>query len=301
MKAKGKRKKRLWLTVPLLLIIAIAVYILLRPGRDVQTAASYSEYQTARGTITNSLNFSGNINLIDSATYSAESAASVRNVYTEERAKVTEGQKLLRLSNGQTVEAGFDGTVNRLFVKKDADVNTGEALVQIADFDHMKVAVKVDEYDIDYVSIGQPCVITATANEATFESTISSIDYIPAASNDTVAHYTVEAEISGAAGKALPGMQVTLTIPRDEAEDVIILKEEALWFDDENQAYVLIKGENGELVQVYVEVGVTNGSFVEIKSGLGEGDTVYAARKSNYPYMFSQMARMRQSGGGGAQ
>ena len=77
-----------------------------------------------------------------------------------------------------------------------------------------------------------------------------------------------------------PGMQVTVTIPQDEATDVVILKEDALSFDQTNQAFVYMMAEDGSLEAVYVKTGVSNGNYVEITQGLRSGDTVYVAVKA---------------------
>ena len=74
-----------------------------------------------------------------------------------------------------------------------------------------------------------------------------------------------------------PGMQVTVTIPKEEAADVVILRETALSFDLNNQAFVYTMNENGELETTYVKTGVSNGNYVEIRDGLKSGDTVYVA------------------------
>ncbi len=55
----------------------------------------------------------------------------------------------------------------------------------------------------------------------------------------------------------------------------------ALSFDETNSAYVLMYNDAGELERVDVEVGVSNGSYVEIVSGLSEGDEVYVEVDEN--------------------
>ena len=62
--------------------------------------------------------------------------------------------------------------------------------------------------------------------------------------------------------------------------DVVILKMDALSFDRNNEAYVYMKEESEELKQVKVTLGVSNDNYVEIKSGLQEGDTVYVEAKA---------------------
>ena len=156
-------------------------------------------------------------------------------------------------------------------------VIAGDTLVQIADFSHLRVTFRVDEYDIGDVAVGQACTVTVTALEKTYESSIAAIDYI-SASTGNVAYYTATAYVD-VNGDALPGMQVTVTIPQEEAKDVVILKVDALSFDSTNQAFVWMKNDAGELEQVNVTTGVSNGNYIEITSGLSDGDQVYAEAK----------------------
>ena len=240
---------------------------------------TYDGYTATTGSISNSLSFSGNLQLIDSASYTSGASTTVRKVYVEAGQDVSEGDSLLRLSNGDTVKAEFDGRVNSLSVEEGDEVANGDALVQVADFTHLKVSFRVDEYDISDVSVGQACTVTATATatERTFQSEIASIDYI-SSSGGSVAYYTAVAYVDVGEG-VYPGMQTTVTIPQEEAENVVILKMDALSFDETNSAYVYMYNDAGELEEVPVEVGVSNGNYVEIKSGLSEGDEVYVEAK----------------------
>ena len=281
-KKPGKKKKSwlkrilLFLLVIVLLAIAGRFFLLSRSGGVAAT--SYVSYTAATGTISNSLSFSGSLQLIDSETATANAKSTVREVYVAEGQDVTEGQKLLRLSSGQTVEASFDGRVNQLYVNAGDEVAAGASLVQVADFTHMKVAVNVDEYDISDVKVGTACKISTTATEQQYTSEIASINYI-SSSGGSVAYYTATAYVDVGEG-VYPGMQVTMTIPLEEAANVVVLSMDALSFDVRNQAYVLMKDETGAMQQVNVKTGVSNGNYVEITEGLKNGDVVYAISES---------------------
>lgn len=238
----------------------------------------YDSYTASIGSISNSLSFSGNLNLVDSAIYAAESSSEVRKLYVSAGDDVKEGDKLVRLLNGETVEAEFDGRVNAVYVDEGDDVKAGMNLVQVADFEHMQVTLRVDEYDIADVAVGQRCTVTATATEKQFESEIDSIDYV-SASGGNVAYYSALCYVDVDEG-IYPGMQVTVSIPQEEAENVVVLKMDALSFDDKNSAFVYMYNEAGALEEVPVEVGVSNGNYVEIKSGVSDGDTVYVQSKA---------------------
>lgn len=247
----------------------------------------YDSYTASIGSISNSLSFSGNLNLVDSAIYAAESSSEVRKLYVSAGDDVKEGDKLVRLLNGETVEAEFDGRVNAVYVDEGDDVKAGMNLVQVADFEHMQVTLRVDEYDIADVAVGQRCTVTATATEKQFESEIDSIDYV-SASGGNVAYYSALCYVDVDEG-IYPGMQVTVSIPQEEAENVVVLKMDALSFDDKNSAFVYMYNEAGALEEVPVEVGVSNGNYVEIVEGLSDGDEVFVEAEAEVGNAFSGM------------
>lgn len=72
-----------------------------------------------------------------------------------------------------------------------------------------------------------------------------------------------------------PGMQATVTIPLEEANNVTVLKMDALSTARDNTSYVYKENEAGEMEEVTVTVGVSNGNYVEIKDGVVSGETVY--------------------------
>lgn len=275
---KKKRRKglRTVLRVLLLLLLMAALLIgglFIYRKSDTGKNVTYQPYTASQGTISNALSFSGSLQLIESATYAADASSEVRTVYVAAGDNVTAGQKLLRLSNGQTIEAEFDGRVNQLLVSAGDEVMQGDSLIQVADFSRMKVSIRVDEYDISDVHVGQLARVTVTATEQTVETTIDSINYI-SASSGSVAYYTATAYVDVPEG-VYPGMQATISIPQSEAQDVVVLKLEAISFDQTNQAYVLMQKADGTMQQVYITTGVSNGNYVEIASGLQSGDVVY--------------------------
>lgn len=239
---------------------------------------TYDSYTATIGSISNSLSFSGSFQLVDSTTYTAEAACKLRDLYVAAGDSVAEGDRLARLSTGETLTADFDGVINTLNYGEGDELAAGAAIMQLVDFAHMKVTLRVDEYDIASVSVGTRCTVTATATEQTYESEIATIDYV-SASTGSVAYYTATTYVDVGEG-IYPGMQVTVTIPEEEANDVVVLKVDALSFDATNQAYVYMMDDAGEMSQVSVEVGVSNGNYCEIVSGLEDGDTVYVVSQT---------------------
>lgn len=272
-KRKKKLVRRIVALLLVCLLIAAAVWLGYSRLRQEYTV-TYQPYSATIGSISNSLSFSGTLQAISNQTYTASSATAVRAVYVEKGADVKEGDQLMRLNNGTVIEAEFDGRVNQLPVAAGDKVSSGDTLIQVVDFTHMKVSIRVDEYDISDVQVGDAVKVTTTATEKTFETVIEDIDYV-SSSTGSVAYYTAIAYVD-VDGGVYPGMQVTVTIPQEEASNVVILREEALSFDGTNQAFVYTQNADGEMEQTYVKTGVSNGKYVEIAQGLRDGDTVYA-------------------------
>lgn len=301
MAQKTKKKSTWWkkLLIILLLVALVVGYVwfFVLPELKADATVTYDGYTASRGTISNSMDFSGSISVINYETLSAEGNGTVRQIYVSEEQAVKEGDKLIRLSTGETLKANFDGHVNQLNVENGDSVSMGQGLIQIVDFANMQVTFRVDEYDIANIRVGQECRVNVTALDTTFDSAISHINRIPSNSQGT-AYYTVTADFV-VTENVLPGMQVTVVIPQEEAVNAVLLSKSALSFDDTNSAYVFKKDESGNMVTEPVEIGVDNDNYVEVLSGVTEGETVYAVKKTEtltgWAAMFSSIPMGNQT------
>jgi len=282
MKKKKKRFRRLKRLLLWLIFLALATgafLLFVLPRLEAEATITYNSYAARIGTISNSMSFSGSIQLQNNETLTADSAAIVRQIYVSEGERVTKGQRLMRLSDGTTLKAGFDGEVNLISVEESDEVASNANLIQIVDFENMQVSMRVDEYSISDLQLGQQCRITITALGDTFDSQIAHINRIASGGGNT-AYYTVTAEVK-VTSNVLPGMAATVTIPQEEAVDTVILNKDALSFANDNSAYVLMYDEQQALQRIPVTIGLDNDNYVEITSGLKAGDTVYAQVKTN--------------------
>jgi multidrug efflux pump subunit AcrA (membrane-fusion protein) len=302
-KLKRKRRAR-WLKKLIAWVIFLAMltgafYLFVLPDLSASATTTYDSYTATRGTISNSMSFSGSISVVNDETMSSDAAATVRKIYVTEGESVVIGQKLMRLSDGELFKANFDGEVNEIAVEEGDEISANTSLIQIVDFSNLKVSMRVDEYSVTDLSVGDACTVTVTALDTSFDSTITHINRISSGGNST-AYYTVTAEFTGTEN-VLPGMQVTVTITQEEANSVVILNKDALSFGAGNAAYVLMKNDADEMEQVSVEVGVDNDNYVEIKSGLDEGDTVYvvventASSSSGLASLFASLSGTTQT------
>lgn len=276
-KKRRKAIRRLIILVLVLGILGLGGYIAVRK-LQADYRVTYDPYTASVGSISNSLSFSGSMQLINNTTYTASSDSKVREVYVTAGQKVNEGDKLVRLSDGTTLTADFTGTVNKVEAEKGDEVRGGDSLVQVVDFDRMKVSFRVGESNIRDVAAGQKVRVTVASVSETFDAEIGNIDYASYSGNN-VAYYTatVEVDTSGV-DYIYPGMQATVTIPQEEATNVVILKMDAISTAADNTAFVYKQAEDGTMTETPVTVGVSNGNYVEIKAGVSEGETVYVIK-----------------------
>lgn len=277
MKAGTKKGKKIVTRALTLLLLAVLVWAgvtYFAPMLTGDAVATYQAYTVQRGDVKTNMSLSATISVRDSETLTTTESVTVREVFVTEEQQVSKGDKIIQLSSGDVLRASFDGVVNEIRVAAGDWLRRNTAMVQICNLDHLQVSMNVDEYDIEQVSVGQQCTVTVISLGGSYETEIAHINRV-SASPGSVAYYTVTADLA-APENLLPGMQATVSIPTEEATDVLILPMEALGFDEEGNAYVLTSKTDGGYDRVTVETGLSDGMNVEIKSGVNEGDTVYA-------------------------
>lgn len=135
----------------------------------------------------------------------------------------------------------------------------------------MQVSFRLGESDISQVTVGQEVRVTVASANATFDSKVKSIDYASYTGN-SVAYYTAVVNVdTSSTADNYPGMQATVTIPKEEVKDVVVLKMDAVSTAMDNSAFVYLQQADGTMKEQTIIVGVSNGNYVEVKEGLGDG------------------------------
>ena len=149
------------------------------------------------------------------------------------------------------------------------------AAFSIASATEASVSINVDELDILSVKEGQTATVTLDALDGQeFEGTITEVSN-EASSGSSSAKYPVSITFEKTEDMLL-GMSASATIHVNEAEDAVLIPVDALQEKGDSTFVYTEKDSDGNLSgEVEVETGISNGSQVEITSGLEEGDTVY--------------------------
>lgn len=157
-------------------------------------------------------------------------------------------------------------------------------LVSLSRDEEMSVTISVDESDILSLELGQTAQVTVSSvSEDAFMGSVTEID-----TSGTSGSYSAVVTLEKTTGM-LSGMTASVSVIIEGVEDALLIPIEALHqtstgayvytsYDEETEEY------GG---QVDVVTGLSNSNYVEIKSGLSEGDVVYYTESVSVTSMFS--------------
>lgn len=245
-------------------------------------------------------------------TFSQDSAVKTANLSLDDaKTKLKEAQKDVE---DYLIKAPIDGTVVTKTAKagdtKDSS-NSSEALCQIYDLSSLKIKLDIDETDISKIKTGQKAKVTADATEGEFEGEVIKVP-VDGKHENGVTTFTIEIQVKDY-GKMLPGMNVDVEIIVEEAENVITVpvnsvnRGNIVYVKDEGKKHdkdvtdALKKrreesekkgskggGESNDDIKdiplnteipngyrvIKIETGLNDNSYIEVKSGLDEGEKV---------------------------
>lgn len=191
-----------------------------------------------------------------------------------------------------SVTSPITGTVVEKTVKAGDNVGTGSnsnnTLCIIYDLSYLQMTLNIDELDIDNVEVGQVVNITSDAKEGqTFTGVVTKVSVVGTTSGGTTT-YPVTVRIDDTDGLR-PGMNVDAEIVLSSADGVLAIPSLAvnrgdtvLVTSDSPSAANALEQEAPEgYAYVQVTTGVSDDSYIEITSGLQEGDTVAYLRTAS--------------------
>ncbi|MBE6923128.1 MAG: HlyD family efflux transporter periplasmic adaptor subunit [Ruminococcaceae bacterium] len=193
--------------------------------------------------------------------------------------------ELLRIQRNGGIVAPISGSI-----ASTEGTSEEETLVAaISPDQYMSVTITVDEGDILSLEIGQQGAVTVSSvSEDAFSGTVTEIDRTGA-----TGAYSAVILLEKQSGM-LPGMTASVDVRIQGVDDALIIPVEAL-NRTANGAYVYTSYD--EETQTYggrvdVVTGISNNNYVQIKSGLKVGDTVYYTEEQNFGNMFGNRDNM---------
>lgn len=186
---------------------------------------------------------------------------------------------LIRIRRSGGITAPISGSVYSV------TEDSAELMVLSSD-EKMSVTVTVDEGDILSLEVGQSAQVeVSSVSEEAFPGTVTEIDRTA-----STGYFTATVALDKVPGM-LTGMTAGVDVRIEGVDDALIIPVDALHktsnsafvytsYDEESQEY------GGK---VEVTVGLANANFVQILSGLKEGDTVYYTKTMTLADLFGNM------------
>jgi HlyD family secretion protein len=160
--------------------------------------------------------------------------------------------------------------------------STATLVMTLGDTHQVYVKGKVDESDIGKVYLGQAARIKVQSfPDRTFSGRVTKIAPL-GVEKDNVTTFEVQISIDNPGGELKANMTANAEIVLEEHKHVLTIPEQAVIYDKDRHASVWVPdvhGKDGHRI-VPIKVGLSNGSRIEITSGLKSGDTVILQQTS---------------------
>lgn len=174
--------------------------------------------------------------------------------------------------------APADGTVLDILVNEGqvvvaaASVNSGTVLMNFADLSRLLINSHVNQVDAPMLKNGHEIQVNPTSgSDKPIRARIEFIAPVATVKNN-IKGFQVQALIEENDGRLKPGMSVSMNVPVGQATQAVSVPVAAVFRSNKQSVVYVRKG--GATEKRTVEVGLTDLSFAEIKSGLKEGEEI---------------------------
>lgn len=211
--------------------------------------------------------------------------------------------ELLTIYRDGALLSKMDGLVSSVEYDEDTFNSTVEnQILTLYPQKQMSVTISVDETDILSLKEGQEAEIeVSSVSEDKFSGTVTEISKV-ADTSSGVTQYSAELTLNREEGM-LAGMTANVSVHIQGTENALIIPVDAL--HQNSAAYYVYTAYNSEAHRyegrVEVTIGMQNDDYVEITSGLNQGDTVYYTESQSLTIMdmFAMAQGMNGGMGGG--
>lgn len=160
-----------------------------------------------------------------------------------------------------------------------ASVNSGTSLMKIADLKKLQISTHVNQVDVAKLSLKMNVGFSVDSIPGvTMEGRVQEI--APTATiKKNIKGFTVELAIDEPDPRLRPGMTADVVVPIEKVENALAVPLSAVFSEGEKKvAFFLPTEGKGDAEMRELQIGISNIDYVEIKSGLSEGETVALTR-----------------------
>jgi len=204
------------------------------------------------------------------------------------------GAEATALADGSTVDDGspgdtaslsalllktpFDGVVEDVFVARGERVQAGDSMFVVADTKMLWVRAQIHEREWTAVNVAVGNELHVTVPGAERHEATARVHHVGATVESDSRSVPLVAELANDDEDAhlKPGMFVWVDLPQGNVREALAVPLPAV-MRHEGKAFVFVPVDDEHYRRVDVETGIEQGGFIEIVSGLREGDPVVVA------------------------
>lgn len=202
----------------------------------------------------------------------------IKSLYDEVEQLNKKIDKVTELTEKMTVIAPSDGMISYIMHREGDTFEVSNSMdqwsLQLLDMyntSEMYIYTTVSDLDVLYIRQDAPVVVTVDALPGeTFDGVVMSLNQWTDRDGKTV--YNVQIKVEGREGLR-PGMNTNCFVDSGESLDTLLVPIEAV-FEENGRQKVEVLTEANTVEIVEIEVGLMNDMFVEVLSGLEEGQLV---------------------------
>ena len=184
-----------------------------------------------------------------------------------EQARVAYSNAASMLENAE-VKAPISGVVSSVNIVEGEYVTSSNPPVTIVDSDSVTIEFGIAASFVNKVKAGDAALVEISSAGYKNEAVINSVS----SSADTITNlYTVSIVLEND-GTIKPGMFAKVYLQTDNIDNTFAVRAEAVKERDDKQFVFVAEGEDAALKEV--TTGLDTGDYIEIKTGLSEGDKV---------------------------
>jgi RND family efflux transporter MFP subunit len=212
------------------------------------------------------LNYERSKRLHEGRLISPEEYEQAANRFETARAQYDNSQILLGYTE---IKAPFSGRIVTRHIDLAQQVSPGTPIFRISDFDPLLCPIQVPERELPRLALGQSAYLTVEAwTGERFPATVLRISPVVDAATGTV-KVTLAVEPDD---RLRPGMFTRVFLETEKRSESLVIPKAALSLESlGDTVYVAV---NGAAERREVGLGFREGDFVEVLSGLDEGETV---------------------------
>lgn len=232
--------------------------------------------ETKKTKVEKVINATGVVESEEEKAYFSSADGQVTAIYFEQGDIIKKGTSLIQFKtqNPEEICAEFDGVISDVKVRPGETITSGTELLTIQSIEKVCVEAEISKEAFEFVEENQKAQIMTVGH--TYDGTVEKISHMAVLDSNGTAMITVKISIDQPDEDIFLGMDASVEIYG--TSDAIKLPVEAVNIQKDNSYCYVVW--NGRTVKRDVTVGSSQDGYVEITSGLSEGEQVVADLKN---------------------